>query len=212
MPPVVTLIDAVPVAAQNKVTPATLQAGKPTRPSSDNKPYKRPAPSSKLKAEKDAICTSTSPLSLLERPPPSFPVTASERSVYLRTQGTAKGKKVTAFQWRLYDMLCRVPPGKVSTYGQLASLLSSSPRAVGSALRNNPFAPTVPCHRIIAATHFIGGFGGEWTSEPKKGDFEAGEKVREKLELLRREGVDFDGKGFLEDKACLWDGKEVGDM
>lgn len=123
-----------------------------------------------------------------------------------------------------------IPEGRVSTYGQLASLLASSPRAgpqsspfllpsslipypaVGSALRSNPFAPYVPCHRIIASTLFIGGFCGEWTGKNKSaGAKQAGEgkKTGEKIELLRREGVEFDSKGYLKDKSKLWDGKKA---
>ncbi|CEQ41457.1 SPOSA6832_03196, partial [Sporobolomyces salmonicolor] len=117
---------------------------------------------------------------------------------------------------QLYDLLLKVPPGKVSTYGQLASLLSSSPRAafclaiaVGTALRNNPFAPTVPCHRIIASTGYVGGFSGEWTKgkgKMKGREIEQGPKVTEKLELLKSEGVKFDARGQLKDKGCLWEG------
>ncbi|BGP30960.1 hypothetical protein JCM10296v2_002722 [Rhodotorula toruloides] len=121
-------------------------------------------------------------------------------------------EKVTAFQWKLYDLLLTIPEGRVSTYGQLATLLSSSPRAVGSALRSNPFAPYVPCHRIIASTLFIGGFCGEWTGKTKSaGAKQAGEgkKTSEKIELLRREGVEFDSKGYLKDKSKLWDGKKA---
>ncbi|KAF1823039.1 uncharacterized protein K489DRAFT_380434 [Dissoconium aciculare CBS 342.82] len=60
-------------------------------------------------------------------------------------------------------------------------------RAVGNAMRNNPFAPGVPCHRVLAGDGSLGGFGGEWGEEGKF----AGEKRR----LLREEGVRFDGKG-----------------
>lgn len=54
-------------------------------------------------------------------------------------------------------------------------------------MRNNPFAPTVPCHRVLASDGKLGGFGGQWGDEGKF----AGEKKR----LLREEGVKFDGKG-----------------
>ncbi|MCK5801705.1 MAG: MGMT family protein, partial [Lentisphaeria bacterium] len=58
-------------------------------------------------------------------------------------------------------------------------------QAVGQALRRNPFAPEVPCHRVIASDLGIGGFGGETS----------GEKIRRKLDLLESEGVRFhDGK------------------
>ncbi|GAA5962808.1 hypothetical protein JCM21900_004095 [Sporobolomyces salmonicolor] len=141
---------------------------------------------------------------------PKYPRSITERAQFVRQSiGGRAGSKVTPFQWKLYDLLLKVPPGKVSTYGQLASLLSSSPRAVGTALRNNPFAPTVPCHRIIASTGYIGGFSGEWTKgkgKMKGRDLEQGPKVTEKLELLKSEGVKFDARGQLKDKACLWGG------
>lgn len=60
-------------------------------------------------------------------------------------------KQVTDFQERVYTLLKQIPEGKVTTYAFLAKALNSSPRAVGGALRNNPFAPEVPCHRCIAA-------------------------------------------------------------
>ncbi|BGP23636.1 methylated-DNA-[protein]-cysteine S-methyltransferase [Rhodotorula toruloides] len=145
------------------------------------------------------------------RVPPPFPLSAAGRLAFVRRaarDGERKAsEKVTAFQWKLYDLLLTIPEGCVSTYGQLASLLSSSPRAVGSALRSNPFAPYVPCHRIIASTLFIGGFCGEWSKSPSQAG--EGKKTGEKIELLRREGVLFDSKGYLKDKSKLWDGKKA---
>ena len=57
----------------------------------------------------------------------------------------------TAFERRVYEATSAIPRGRVSTYGEVAKLLGSSPRAVGGALRRNPFAPRVPCHRVVAA-------------------------------------------------------------
>lgn len=74
--------------------------------------------------------------------------------------------------------------GKVTTYAAIAAVLASAPRAVGQALRNNPFAPIVPCHRIISSQRTTGGFSGE--AEERQG-----EQVQRKIELLRKEGVDF---------------------
>ena len=54
-------------------------------------------------------------------------------------------------------------------------------RAVGNALRNNPYAPRVPCHRIIASDCTLGGFGG-------KTDVDS-ENIRQKIRMLRSEGV-----------------------
>ena len=59
--------------------------------------------------------------------------------------------KVTPFQSRVYEHLRQIPSGRVSTYALLARALDSSPRAVGGALRRNPYAPEVPCHRIVQA-------------------------------------------------------------
>lgn len=68
---------------------------------------------------------------------------------------------LTPFRKRVLLALCQVPLGSYTTYLALSNHLSSSPRAVGNALRNNPFAPRVPCHRVMAANGGIGGFGGE---------------------------------------------------
>ena len=59
--------------------------------------------------------------------------------------------KVTPFQERVYALLLQIPEGKITSYAALSRALNSSPRAVGGALRNNPFAPQVPCHRCIAS-------------------------------------------------------------
>jgi methylated-DNA-[protein]-cysteine S-methyltransferase len=63
-----------------------------------------------------------------------------------------KPPKVTEYQERVYSLLQQIPEGRITTYAALAKALSSSPRAVGGALRNNPFAPEIPCHRCIAST------------------------------------------------------------
>jgi len=54
-------------------------------------------------------------------------------------------------------------------------------------MRNNPFAPLAPCHRVLAADRKIGGFGGDWGEE--------GRFANEKIKLLSAEGVRFDGLG-----------------
>ena len=56
-------------------------------------------------------------------------------------------------------------------------------------MRNNPFAPDAPCHRVLASGGKIGGFAGEWNKS------EEGEFVRMKRSMLRGEGVRFDGRG-----------------
>jgi len=89
---------------------------------------------------------------------------------------------VTGFQARVYDATRRIPRGCVTTYGLLASVIGCPcARAVGQALRRNPFAPDVPCHRVIASNLRLGGFRGD-----------TGKAVlRSKENLLRKEGVLF---------------------
>ncbi|KAI9319395.1 6-O-methylguanine DNA methyltransferase [Dichotomocladium elegans] len=61
--------------------------------------------------------------------------------------------------WRA--VIYKIPRGHVSTYKAMSDALRSSPRAVGQALKLNPFAPLpVPCHRVIATSLAIGGFSG----------------------------------------------------
>jgi methylated-DNA-[protein]-cysteine S-methyltransferase len=87
---------------------------------------------------------------------------------------------VTVFQQKVYDKLREVPRGKVTTYALLAKAVGcGSPRAVGQALRQNPFAPKVPCHRVIASDLTLGGFAGKTT----------GPDIRRKTALLEAEGV-----------------------
>ena len=70
---------------------------------------------------------------------------------------------------------------------------------VGNALRNNPFAPYIPCHRVIASNHFIGGFFGEWGRAHKTGT-----RCDQKLQLLKSEGVEFNVGGYLKDLDLIW--------
>ena len=68
---------------------------------------------------------------------------------------------------------------------------------MGAALRNNPFAPFVPCHRIIASNHYIGGFFGEWLDKKKGHNEKRGDLTARKTEMLAKEGVVFDAQGYL---------------
>lgn len=104
---------------------------------------------------------------------------------------------LTPFRQSVLVALCQVPSGRFTSYAALSTHLQSSARAVGNALRNNPFAPRVPCHRVVAADKSLGGFGGDWGMQGKH----AGEKVK----LLRGEGVVVDsGKGKVE--GSIWTG------
>lgn len=96
----------------------------------------------------------------------------------------------TPFQKKVLALLCQIPRGRYTTYAAISKHLSSSPRAVGNAIRNNPFAPQVPCHRVLASGGGIGGFHGSWGRNGQ-----AGLNDDKKRKLLRDEGVRFDGPG-----------------
>jgi methylated-DNA-[protein]-cysteine S-methyltransferase len=80
----------------------------------------------------------------------------------------------TPFQFAVWKALRRIPKGETRTYGELAQLLGSSARAIGSACARNPIPIIVPCHRVTAATGKLGGFSG-------------GDGLATKLALLRLE-------------------------
>lgn len=90
--------------------------------------------------------------------------------------------KISVFAAGVYRKLSEIPRGKVATYGVLARALGcGSPRAVGQALRANPHAPQVPCHRVVRIDGSLGGYQGE----------ERGAAIQRKQQLLREEGVIF---------------------
>ena len=98
-----------------------------------------------------------------------------------------RSSSITPYRKRVYTILLSVPRGRHTTYAAMSDHLHSSARAVGNGIRNNPFAPDVPCHRVLAADGSLGGFHGDWGREGKYAD--------RKIELLRGEGVRFDGRG-----------------
>jgi methylated-DNA-[protein]-cysteine S-methyltransferase len=93
------------------------------------------------------------------------------------------------FNQKVWALCARIPAGKVSTYGQIAKHLGSSraARAVGNALNKNPYAPQVPCHRVVGSTGDLTGFAGG---------------LAKKKKLLEEEGVEFKGQRVrLRDEA-----------
>ncbi|CAI2183020.1 6083_t:CDS:2 [Funneliformis geosporum] len=80
-----------------------------------------------------------------------------------------KKRNFTNFQFQVYQTCAQIPLGYVSTYKEIARFLHSSPRAVGQALRNNPFSATaVPCHRVIESNFFLGGYRGYLQKDLRK--------------------------------------------
>ena len=71
--------------------------------------------------------------------------------------------RISPFHQQVYAIARAIPPGRTRTYGELAQQLGGLglARAVGQALGMNPFAPVVPCHRVLAAGDRPGGFSAE---------------------------------------------------
>lgn len=67
---------------------------------------------------------------------------------------------VPEFNRRVYEITRAIPPGRTLTYGDVAQRIgeAGSARAVGQALGHNPFAPIVPCHRVLGAGNTGVGF------------------------------------------------------
>lgn len=84
----------------------------------------------------------------------------------------------TQFQLRVWQSIYAIPVGETRTYGQLAALVGSGPRAVANACGANPYPIIIPCHRVVAKSG-IGGF-----LQGKKNG------VLVKRWLLQHEGID----------------------
>ena len=103
-------------------------------------------------------------------------------------------REPTAFENKVYDALCMVPAGKVVTYKTLGAAVGcNSGQAIGNAMRRNPSAPEVPCHRVISSQLKLAGYMGKVE----------GDEVQRKRELLAAEGVDFDPSGNLSNPEKL---------
>ena len=75
--------------------------------------------------------------------------------------------RATAFQWRVWRELMRIPAGETRTYGEIAQRLGQpkAARAVGRACATNPVSITIPCHRAVGANGALTGY--RWGTERK---------------------------------------------
>ena len=94
------------------------------------------------------------------------------------------------FADKVYKLCRKIPKGKVSTYKAIAKAMKTKAyRAVGQALRCNPYAPEVPCHRVVGSNGHLTGFA---------------HGLKKKAELLKREGVNIKNFEILDfDKALF---------
>lgn len=78
-------------------------------------------------------------------------------------------KKNKTFTERVYDIVAKIPKGRVMTYGEVAKKIGSprSSRAVGTALSKN-YNPKIPCHRVIRSDGALGSYNRGGISAKKK--------------------------------------------
>lgn len=87
-----------------------------------------------------------------------------------------KSTDASSFYQSVWLAMLRIPRGKVSTYGEIARAIGNpkASRAIGGACNQNPFAPEVPCHRIVSSDGTLGGYA---------------HGSAKKIALLKKEGV-----------------------
>ena len=84
------------------------------------------------------------------------------------------------FNQKVWALTSRIPKGRVTTYAELARALGTTAyRAVGNAMNKNPYAPGVPCHRVVGSNGSLTGYAGG---------------LEKKREMLAEEGVDVSGR------------------
>ena len=86
--------------------------------------------------------------------------------------------KGTKFQLKVWRYLKKIPKGQTRTYSDVAKAINKpkSVRAVANAIGKNPYAPKIPCHRVIRSDGSLGGYSG-------KGG------INTKRKLLKSEGI-----------------------
>ena len=84
----------------------------------------------------------------------------------------------TKFQLKVWAYLRKIPRGSVRTYSQVAKAIRKpfAARAVANAIGKNPYAPKIPCHRVIRSDGSLGGYSGSGGTKTKRF-------------LLKKEGV-----------------------
>ena len=110
----------------------------------------------------------------------------------------SRGQKrvATEFQKRVWEALKLIPEGRVTTYKAIAEYMGTRAiRAVGSAVGKNPYAPEVPCHRVVP-------------SDGSLGNYSAPGGAKRKMELLAAEGVRVENGKIADFESLLFEYKK----
>jgi O-6-methylguanine DNA methyltransferase len=67
---------------------------------------------------------------------------------------------LSVYTRKVLEVTALIPVGYVASYGGVAEAAGGGARAVGNVMAANPFAPVVPCHRVVGAGFTLGGYGG----------------------------------------------------
>jgi methylated-DNA-[protein]-cysteine S-methyltransferase len=98
-------------------------------------------------------------------------------------------KHLPNYTRKVIEATLLIPIGYVTSYGAIAKAVGGSPRAVGNVMAMNPFAPIVPCHRVVCSDFTLGGYGGG---------------LNVKLQILRRER-----RGYTSKKEISISGRKL---
>jgi O-6-methylguanine DNA methyltransferase len=96
-------------------------------------------------------------------------------------------EQLPVYTTKVLKAVLAIPVGYVSSYGSVAKAVGGGPRAVGNVMASNPFAPIIPCHRVVTSDFKLGGYGGG---------------LAVKFEFLKREC-----KGYTQTKTILINGQ-----
>ena len=96
-------------------------------------------------------------------------------------------KRLPLYTQKTLKTTSKIPIGYVASYGSIAKAVGGGPRAVGNVMASNPFAPIVPCHRVVKSDFTLGGYGGGLKAK-------VGLLSREKRGFSSPKEVEFNGR------------------
>jgi methylated-DNA-[protein]-cysteine S-methyltransferase len=94
-------------------------------------------------------------------------------------------------QQKVLEIMKKIPKGKVTTYKIIGEKLGSKAyRAVGTCVKNNPYAPSIPCHRVVKSDGNVGYYSGNGG-------------VKTKIKMLQQEGIQIQGNRIVDFEKVL---------
>jgi methylated-DNA-[protein]-cysteine S-methyltransferase len=117
------------------------------------------------------------PFQIISEPPNSVNDALVAMKTVYEGKDTAEKVKLSMehlppYTRRVLNAVWLIPVGYVTSYGAVAKSVGGGARAVGNAMASNPFAPIIPCHRVVSSNFGLGGYSGG---------------LEIKVELLKRE-------------------------